>query len=209
MTDQISKLGRPKSELKRTNILRAATQLFLENGYTHTSMNLVAHRAQVSKQTVYSHFQNKDALFSAVVTFKCEEYQLDQSHLAQPDIELKQAMLRIGEQFSRLMQDPQVSAMYRVLIGEANTNPHIAQLFYQAGPQRAIDILGGFIQHAPQFDLTEKEARYWSCTFFNWLKGEGHMRSLLGLPFNMSEEQQIKEVAKVTNRILAMIEREQ
>jgi TetR/AcrR family transcriptional repressor of mexJK operon len=118
-------------------------------------------------------------------------------------------MIRIGEQFSSLMQDPQVTAMYRLLIGEVNTHPHIAELFYAAGPQATMDILGNFIQQSPQFTLTTKQAKYWSCAFFNLLKGEAHMRSLLGLPFHVNKQQQVEEVAKVTDRILAMIEREQ
>lgn len=206
MTEQISKAGRPKSEEKRTNILRAATQLFLDNGYSHTSMNLVAKQADVSKQTVYSHFQNKDALFTAVIGFKCEEYKLDKTNLQQAHLDLKQVMLLIGEQFCSLVQDPQVAAMYRVLIGEANTNPHIAKLFYEAGPQSTIHTLGQFIHDAPEYNVSQQEANYWSCAFFNLLKGEAHMRSLLGLPFHVSKKQQLEEVAKVTDLILAILE---
>jgi TetR/AcrR family transcriptional repressor of mexJK operon len=209
VTDKKSKAGRPKSEVKRTNILRAATKLFLEHGYTHTSMNLVANEANVSKQTVYSHFSNKDALFTAVIEFKCAEYRLDKTHLHQANLDLKQVMLGIGEQFSSLMQDPEVTAMYRVLIGEVNSNPHVAELFYEAGPQYAINSLGTFIQNVPAYELSQEEARYWSCAFFNLLKGDTHMRSLLGLSFEVSKEQQIKEVQKVTGIVLTMLENSQ
>ncbi|MGJ8680475.1 TetR/AcrR family transcriptional regulator [Paraglaciecola sp.] len=205
MENQKIKAGRPKSEEKRTNILLAATKSFLEFGYSQTSMNLVANEAQVSKQTVYSHFSNKDALFSAVIEFKCAEYQLDKSHLQQGNFALKEIMLGIGEQFSSLMQDPQVTAMYRVLIGEVNANPHVAELFYEAGPQYAINALGAFIENDPAYKLSQDEARYWACAFFNLLKGDSHMRSLLGLPFKMSKQEQIDEVKKVTDIILSML----
>ena len=51
---------RSKSESKRKQILDAATILFTEQGYSSTSMDLIAKNANVSKQTVYSHFGNKD-----------------------------------------------------------------------------------------------------------------------------------------------------
>ena len=69
-SDIENKAGRPKSDLKRQSILEAAAGLFLEHGFSQTSMDLVANTAGVSKQTVYSHFNNKDALFSAVIELK-------------------------------------------------------------------------------------------------------------------------------------------
>ncbi len=58
------KSGRPKSAEKRKNMLAAA-----ELGYSATTMDLVAAKANVSKQTVYSHFKNKDDAYVWAVTF--------------------------------------------------------------------------------------------------------------------------------------------
>ena len=52
---------------KRQVIVRAATQVFLESGYGTASMDTIAAVAGVSKQTVYSHFGAKDALFEAII----------------------------------------------------------------------------------------------------------------------------------------------
>ena len=65
--------GRPKDLAKRQAILDAAKILFLSNGYASTSMDAVAAEAGVSKLTVYSHFNDKETLFSAAVMAKCEE----------------------------------------------------------------------------------------------------------------------------------------
>ena len=53
------------SEAKRQGILEAATRLFTEQGYDGTSVDDIAAEAGVSKQTVYSHFGNKEKLFGA------------------------------------------------------------------------------------------------------------------------------------------------
>src|SRR2546423_228720 len=57
-----------RSERKRAAILAAATEVFLEKGYPGTSMDEIAALAEVSKQTVYKHFADKERLFSEIVT---------------------------------------------------------------------------------------------------------------------------------------------
>jgi len=54
---------RGKSDTKRQQILEAASEVFLANGFEGTRMDQVAEHSGVSKQTVYSHFGNKDDLF--------------------------------------------------------------------------------------------------------------------------------------------------
>ncbi|MDP5041225.1 MAG: TetR/AcrR family transcriptional regulator, partial [Paraglaciecola sp.] len=73
----VGKAGRPKSVQKRKQILVAAGELFLEQGFSGCSMDMVAKHSAVSKQTVYSHFSNKEALFTAVINAKCKYYQLE------------------------------------------------------------------------------------------------------------------------------------
>ena len=49
----------------RERVLRAATSSFLARGYA-SSVDDIARRAGVAKQTVYAHFPSKDALFKEV-----------------------------------------------------------------------------------------------------------------------------------------------
>ena len=58
---------------KRSCILEGATRVFLTSGYGAASMDSIAAEAGVSKQTVYSHFGSKDALFEAMVRQKCDD----------------------------------------------------------------------------------------------------------------------------------------
>lgn len=65
------------SEQKRLHILEAAEQLFYEQGVEHTSMDQIARLANVSKRTVYNHFDTKEDLFHAIVARMLE--QLDET----------------------------------------------------------------------------------------------------------------------------------
>ena len=58
-------LGR--SARKRATILSAGRALFLSNGYQGTSVDQIAASAEVSKQTVYKHFGDKQELLLAIV----------------------------------------------------------------------------------------------------------------------------------------------
>lgn len=66
----IKKVLTPRSQRKREQILAAASELFMSQGYM-TSMDLIAEQAGVSKQTVYSHFKTKDDLFDTCIRAKC------------------------------------------------------------------------------------------------------------------------------------------
>ena len=56
---------------KRARILKAATELFIAQGYRKTSVDEIAQRAEVAKGTVYLHFENKaDLLMHAVALEK-------------------------------------------------------------------------------------------------------------------------------------------
>jgi AcrR family transcriptional regulator len=51
----------------RAHLIATATQLFTERGYENTSVELVLEHAGVSKGSLYHHFENKEALFEAVL----------------------------------------------------------------------------------------------------------------------------------------------
>ena len=75
---------RPPREEVRRRILAAATEVFLERGFGGASVDEIAAAAGFSKGAVYSNFEDKDALFLALVD---EEFawRLDQLRAALED----------------------------------------------------------------------------------------------------------------------------
>src|SRR5580658_6451616 len=53
---------------KRAAVLEAAAKIFLGGGYLGTSVDDIAAQAGVAKQTIYTYFSNKEALFAAMVS---------------------------------------------------------------------------------------------------------------------------------------------
>ena len=51
----------------RENILKAALQEFFDKGYKTAAMRNIARQAKIPTGLIYSYYENKDALFDAVL----------------------------------------------------------------------------------------------------------------------------------------------
>ncbi|MEM7084186.1 MAG: TetR/AcrR family transcriptional regulator [Pseudomonadota bacterium] len=144
MTNSSTRRGRPKSTEKRRALLDASAALFLINGYDKTSMDAVSNEAGVSKQTLYSHFANKDQLFRACITAKVEDHGLDLSW-ADNATPIEETMTRFGVMLIGLFNDPKVLAMYRLLMAESEHHPQLCQAFHEAGPLATKRLLANYL----------------------------------------------------------------
>lgn len=173
-------LGRPKNAEKRAAILDAASLLFLEQGFERTTLDAVAARAGVSKLTVYSHFQNKEGLFEALIASKCEQCFEAREFAELAPLGPRTALLRIANAFLSLMFQPDVLALHRVLIASATGEPGMNVTFWESGPAPTLAAFERLLQRWQaggelRFDDTARAADQ----FFSMLKGSEHLRVLL------------------------------
>ncbi|MCC7411919.1 MAG: TetR/AcrR family transcriptional regulator [Gammaproteobacteria bacterium] len=173
--------GRPKSVQKASAILSAAGDLFLAHGYGKTSMDAVAERAGVSKQTVYSHFPGKEELFRAVIIAKLEDYEFSESGMPDED-DPERGLLRIAERFLALLLDAEVIAMHRVVIGESAGHPEVARIFAETGPDGCRNSLKRYLQRqADSGRLAIDDADHAASQFLAMAMSHYQVRSLLNL----------------------------
>src|SRR5689334_24207758 len=83
-------------------IREAAATLFLERGYQGTSMDDVAAAAQVSKQTIYTHFANKQQLFADLVLGNADRVEGFISRLS-VGADLEEDLTRIAREYVRFV----------------------------------------------------------------------------------------------------------
>jgi|JI10StandDraft_1071094.scaffolds.fasta_scaffold23806_6 TetR/AcrR family transcriptional repressor of mexJK operon len=122
--------GRPSDMTKHAAIMTAAQKLFMENGYAATSMERIAEAAQVSKLTVYRHFQSKDALFAEAVARKCRTMLNDLGTEATRAQEPAAMLQAAGEAFLGLVLHPEALAMHQIIVGERQRSPELGLLFF-------------------------------------------------------------------------------
>jgi TetR/AcrR family transcriptional repressor of mexJK operon len=202
---KIKPLGRPKSKQKRYDIISAATELFLSKGFSQTSMELVAKHAEVSEQTLYSHFKNKAELYREIIEEKCHQYRLEVSHLDPKKISLKQYLQSFGLMFMNLMHDENVVKMYRLLIGNEAENREISKIFYDSGPSRVRFFLAQGLEQYPEVKTNAFSSLYLASSYLSMLLSDFHLRSLLGLAYQLSDKEKLAKIDLCANGILSMI----
>lgn len=124
--------GRALDPAKRTAILAGARAVFLRDGFAQGSMDAVAAEAGVGKQTIYRHFQSKEALVQALVEGMCtpDVVQLPPSPL--PATERVRELLLA---FTAGVTGPDSVGLYRAVVSEADRMPGLGRLFWEAGPR--------------------------------------------------------------------------
>lgn len=135
----------PKSvknaELKQTAIVQAALDLFLQQGYGATSMDMVAIHAGVTKQTIYRYYVSKQALFVAVMEkIRAEEppaYEFG-------DADVATELNRFGCDLLAFHLTPAALGVYKMMLNEGGRES-LLQPFLQAGPNRVMRPLQVFL----------------------------------------------------------------
>lgn len=190
--------GRPKDLAKRQAILDAAKTLFLSHGYANTSMDAVAAEAGVSKLTVYSHFNDKETLFSAAVMAKCEE-QLPPLFFELPaGIAVEKVLLNIARGFHQLINSDESVNLHRLIMALGSQDPKLSLIFFEAGPQRMVQGMERLLAQihdsgALSIDLPRNAAEH----FFCLIKGAGNFRLLYGCGEPLGEEASESHVREV------------
>jgi TetR/AcrR family transcriptional regulator, mexJK operon transcriptional repressor len=160
------------SAVKRAAILDAAADAFLRSGYRGTSTDEIAALAGVSKQTVYKHFTDKEALFVEMVTATVDEISdpVYEEVLNLPDGGDVEADLRglARRLLDRIMQ-PRLLELRRLVIGEASRFPDLGRTFYERGPGRTIDALATAFERLGTRGVLQIEDPRLAATQFNWL----------------------------------------
>ncbi|SRR5579883_746659 len=153
---------RELSAEKTTAILAGAMQEFLKQGYAATTMDKVAAAAGVSKATVYSHFQDKEALFKALIQKMAKEkclafYNNEHTQVLQgkPDIVLRNLANNMLDSTSR---DQQFLAFVRLVIGESGRFPELARMFVQSFDRSGRELLTQYLSSCSDLKLPDPEA---------------------------------------------------
>jgi TetR/AcrR family transcriptional repressor of mexJK operon len=173
--------GRPKDLAKREAILEAAKRLFLSNGYASTSMDAVAAEAGVSKLTVYSHFNDKETLFSSAVMAKCEE-QLPTLFFELPDgMPIENVLLNIARGFHLLINSDESVNLHRLIMALGSQDPKLSLIFFEAGPQRMLQGMERLLTKVDQIGALSIDKPLNAAEhFFCLLKGAANFRLLFG-----------------------------
>jgi TetR/AcrR family transcriptional regulator, mexJK operon transcriptional repressor len=171
-----------RSEHKHRAIQQAGTEVFLELGYGAATMELIAAKAGVSKQTVYNHFQSKDGLFKATVEDLTSAL-MAPLVMRDPSKSTPQRLLRaLGQDFLTLMLRPSSLALYRLLVAESARFSEFGTAIYAVGAGRMLAMLADYLAWETENGrLYVTEPVFAAEIFVGMLAGRLQLRALLGV----------------------------
>ena len=126
-------------------IVEAATHLFLSHGYGATSIEAVARRARISKRTFYHRFDDKPALFVAVV------HRIVDRLRSPADVErlvgdLPEILQRLARFILRAALSPEAVALNRMIVAESARFPKLAAVVTERGvSEEAVRVITGIL----------------------------------------------------------------
>ncbi len=132
----------------------AAHQLFLQQGYLATSIDAILAEAGISsKETLYRHYANKEALFVDVLSHLTMEHPGFSEKLAAlptpHDLpSLQQALTLLAREILSMMSQPGYLPLVRMIIAEAPRFPQLGTLFFSTVTQRGLAIMTALLQEA-------------------------------------------------------------
>ncbi|GAA5484228.1 TetR/AcrR family transcriptional regulator [Haloferula sargassicola] len=116
-----------RSDEKRAAILDAAVREFSEAGYAAAKMDAIAARAEVSKRTVYNHFESKEALFQKISERLCSQLAGATEMPYDPERGIRDQLFELAMRHLELVSSEDFMDMTRVILPERVRNPELAK----------------------------------------------------------------------------------
>lgn len=170
-------------ERKSPEILAAARELFLRDGFSATSIDAIALAAGVSKATVYSNFADKNALLVALlaaVTAEAADILRRTTAGLEGDGDLRARFIAVGNALVSGVLRPEVLSLRRLAIEQAPTFPAAVTEYWRQGPAATLELLTAHLERMRDAgELDVPDAREAAAQFAYALVGPLQDRALL------------------------------
>ncbi|MGN1028115.1 MAG: TetR/AcrR family transcriptional regulator [Faecousia sp.] len=120
----------------KQEILEASLELFSVQGFEATSISQIANAVGIRKASLYSHFENKQAILDALVKQVLEQYEThsifaganQEKAEGHRPLTPEAVVQMIQEQIRYILHDRSVSRARKMLVVEQYRNPELAKL---------------------------------------------------------------------------------
>uniref|UniRef100_UPI0039E2E00B TetR/AcrR family transcriptional regulator n=1 Tax=Propionicimonas sp. TaxID=1955623 RepID=UPI0039E2E00B len=203
--------GRPaagRTARKREAILTAATGLFLRNGFHGTSMDEVASLAQVSKQTVYKQFADKEALFREIVEGVTGNSDAVVDLVttafgkapATSRADLEERLRAVARAHLDAVLRPEVLSLRRLIIAEAEQFPDLARRYYEQAPSRGVDVVADCLRTYVDAGLVDADDLRLAAGHFAYLALAAVQDRALFIPTELPDRKERDRIAAAAAR---------
>ncbi len=134
-----------KAEATRAQIVQSAYRLFLENGYSATSMRDIVGASGITMGGIYNHFANKEEIFNAVF-LQNHPFRRVLPSMAQAEGDTLEALVRdVARRMLKALGDsPDVLKLMFIEIVEFQ-GCHMTQSFGEGSPGGVLELVNRFL----------------------------------------------------------------
>jgi TetR/AcrR family transcriptional regulator of autoinduction and epiphytic fitness len=115
------------TEIKREQIIQAAKDEFRDNGFGATSMDRIAKAAQVSKRTVYNHFESKEVLFGVIVKELCTAFSSASNFPYKPNEPIRGQLEAIVNRQMEMLCSERFLRAFKLMTAETLNSPELTK----------------------------------------------------------------------------------
>lgn len=189
------------TEKRQQEIVELVAPLFLDRGYDQVSIDEIVRRIGGSKRTLYDRFGGKAGLFEMVIKAYCAKVHRDMFAGIDDHEGIEKQLVFIGTHFLNMILHPSILEQHRLMVSMGRNFPSVAQMFFQAGPQRAYDLIAGWIERQQKAGkIGRGDAAVMAELFLDMLTGK-HQLALLTSSFSSSSKKEIAATVKTAARI--------
>lgn len=143
---------------KREKILAGGLKVFLAHGFDGASVDKIAAEAGVSKPTIYTHFKDKNHLFSCLVESVFLRWVTTSYTDTLYDLDPPAFMTKFAQNFLKRMDDWEYISFFRLLVGESGRFPELAHLYSQRVIKPAMAKITSYFSDQDKWQLQDPEA---------------------------------------------------
>jgi AcrR family transcriptional regulator len=138
---------RRRAEARPDEVLDAALDLFIENGFAATRVDDIAKRAGLSKGAVYLYFPSKEAIIEALVRRALVPVASNAAaFVAHFDGDPRIAVTTVMKMLAGAMANPRFMAIPKLVVREVVNFPELAAMYRRELLDHAIPVLEGLIR---------------------------------------------------------------
>lgn len=170
-------------------ILDVSLELFLENGYENTSLNMIIEKSGGSLSTIYKYFENKDGLFKAIMKngVKIFSKEINERICISTKLTPEEYLRKFSSVYIDILLDRRCLLFNKVVLSEKFRNDsNIAKIYYEYGISKINKILEEYMKSNYEFfKLKDDELHRFASYFCMLLKNPYYFDAIF---FNNSIE---------------------
>ncbi|WP_063660456.1 TetR/AcrR family transcriptional regulator [Aliivibrio fischeri] len=120
-----------RSQQKHLDIINAAKEEFIEFGFLAANMDRITSSAEVSKRTLYRHFESKEVLFESVLTIINDSVNESVSYHFDPNKSTEEQLTEIAYKEIDVLYKTYGIALARTIVMEFLRQPEMAKTLIQ------------------------------------------------------------------------------